>query len=460
MPDIFDDLSSEEESGLLGKIGKTGAQLGKSALAGATGTYGDILSLLGLSGKKNLTPGQEALYRAEFEAPESQLGALQDEDILPRFSRLPTTEEDGEFIGENQPSNIAERYAQRIGRPLGGGAVLGASPATLGTLGGAGAIGQSSRELGAPEWVSNSLELLSLFGPSALAKHAYGNKSLKKLVEYARKQGLTEEEIAGLVTGDRKAKALGKLAKKSGKTERLLGSINEKAGTALDNVKKTAAGLPQLSGEAAGELGGKFADIVEDLRKTVKPSPDKQSAINFITEAHENLMNQGATPESLINFCQDINAAANWNTMRGGKKILARLKEPILDTLRQSSPELAQDFELANSLYSRSKFLSNALKPSTIDNVLDKGPVGAIMVSLALGNPGIISKYIGTDVFRTLSREMLFNPRYQNISKKMLNALKDNKPKAAESFLQLFKDEIKKDHPDIFEELENSKIFQ
>lgn len=460
MPDLFDELEETPKKKSFPKyIGKTGAQFGKSAVAGLTGTYGDILSLVGLNPKENLTPGQKSLYEAEFEATESALPFLQDEDILPRFSRLPTSQEVGEFIGEEEPETRAERYAQRAGRAIGGGAALGGGAKTISSLATAAGIGQTAKELGAPESIATTLELLSLFGPHALANKAYGPKKLKELIEYARKKGLTEEEIAGLVKGERKVKALAKISKKGGKTERLLDSIQEKAGNSLQSVKESTKGMGHISGELSGELGDKFGEIVNDLKQTIKPSSDKALAISFIEDAIENLMNQGTTPEKLINFWQDINSEVNWNAIRNGKKSLEALKKPIKELLTKIDPGLAKDFELGNTLYARSKLLSKALKPTTIDNILDKGPTGAAMLAVALGDLGIISKFIGADVARSLGREMIFNPRIQNISKKMLMAVKNENVKGAQALLKIFKKEIEKDNPDIFDDMDVSMLF-
>lgn len=463
MPDLFDELDIEtkpsKKKSFPKYVGKTVAQFGKSAATGLTGTYGDIFSLLGLSPEEKLTPGQKSLYEAEAEAPESLLPFLQDEDILPRYSRFPTSGEVSEFIGEGEPETRSERYAQRIGRSLGGGAALGGGAKTLTSLATASGIGQTAKELGAPEGIATTLELISLFGPQALAKAAYGPKKMKDLIDFARKKGLTEEEIAGLVKGDRAAKAWAKLAKKGGKTEKLLESIEEKAGSSIQNVKEASKNLGPISGELSGELGDQFGEILKDLQQTVRPSSDKQLAIKFIEEAYENIMNQGTTPERLINFWQDINSEVNWNSIKNGKKSLERLKKPIKNVLTRIDPALSKDFELANTLYSRSQLLSKALKPNMVDNILDKGPTGAAMLSVALGDLGIISKYIGADVVRTISREMIFNPRIQNISKKMFMAIRDEKPKAAQELLKIFKKEIEKDNPDIFEGVDISEIF-
>jgi hypothetical protein len=460
MPDIFDELDAptEKSPSLLKKATGVGAQALSSAATGFAGSYGDLLSLIGLSPKATLAPGQKALYQAEFNAPESQLPFLQDEDILPRYHRFPTSEEVSERI-EKTPQNKAERYAQRIGKSAGSGAAFGGGGKTLKALSGASAIGQTAKELGAPEGIATTLELLSLFGPQALAKHVAGSKKLNEFISYARRKGLSETEIAGLVQGQRKTKALAKLAKKGGKTEQILNSIDSKAGNAIDQVRERAAKLPMLSGETSGQLADSFGEIAIDLGKTIKPSPDKESAINFIRGAQENLMNQGASPEMLINFWQDINNAVNWKAIKGGKKALASLKKPLMNTLSSVDPDLAKDFSLANTLYARSKQLVSALKPSLVDQVLDKGPVGVGMMAFALGNPNIIGKYISANAVRTLGREMLFNPRFQNISRKILNALKEDKPKAAQSLLKGFRKELKEEHPDIFDELEKSGLF-
>ncbi len=448
----------EEKPSLGRKVAGVGSQLGKSTVTGALGSYGDILNLVGLSPKANLTPGQEALYRAEFEAPEKDLAALQDEDILPRYSRFPRSEEISERIGENEPQNAAERYAQRIGRAGGGGLALGAGGGTLGALSGAATVGQTAKEMGAPEWAATTLELLSTFGPAGIANKVIKAKDAKRLLEFLRAKGLSETEIAALTQGQTKLKSLSKLAKKSGKAEKMLSSIEEKSGNAYDFIKKEASELPHISGQHSEALADEFGTVITELNQTLKPSPDKQSAINFIQEAYENLINKGAKPIDLMNFYQDINASVKWNAIKGGKKYLARLKKPIMDTLSASSPKLADDFQLANTTYARSKNLIKEMKPNMVDQFLDKGPGGALALGLATGVPGLLFKYIGINGVRSLSRELLFNPRLQNISRKIANAINDNKPKAVNTFVNAFKKEIKTDNPDLYEQLEQASF--
>lgn len=463
MPDIFDSLTFELEEEAKAPVkdvfeslqykqpsiaGQTAKQLGKSALAGLVGGQGSLLGGFGLASNARVTPGQEALFHAESQLPESKLPFLQDEDILPNYARLPTTQDVEEFIGETDPQSMPERYAQRVGRSLGSGISFGAlGPQSLATLGTAAGIGQSVKEMGAPDWVADTVELLSVFAPAGFANKVVTPEKQRALVDYARSQGLNEREIVSLLQGKGKLNTLSKIAKKSGKTERLLSSLEEKTGGAFDHLKKQASNLPRLPFEQVENLENKFGEILSDLRTTLKPSPDKEGAIKFIEGALENLRNRGATPEELINFYQDINSSINWRAIHGGKKKLAALKEPILETIRETNPTLAKDFELTNELYSKYKQLGKALKPTVVDKFLDKGPAAALALGIATFNPGVIGKYLTASAARSVASSLLTNPRAQNVSRKILTAMNENKPKSIPILLRDLERILQKDHP-------------
>lgn len=455
--DIFDTLLRERTSPTSPQLEGAGRLLkgaGQEALTQAVGTYGDILDLLGLQTKERLTPGHQALLEAESEGPDWLLPWLQDEDIMPRFTRLPSKEEAEELIGKTEPETRAERFAQRGARALGAGAAFGVSPAGLATLGAASIPGQTAVEMGAPEWVGSIVELLSALGPSAFSKNIVPKADQKKLVEFAKDRGLTNTELAGLLQGETKLSIFSKLAKKTGAAEKKIAAIEGKLGDVYGTVKEQAKGFSHIPGEVSSELAEDFRKVGMDLRKTLAPSPDKAAAAKFIEEATKNLSNRGTTPEELINFYQDINSAVNWNAIKGGKKQIAALKEPILKALRKTDPKLAENFELTNQLYSKFKTLSKALKPSNVDKFLRLGKFGHFAYSLATLNPTGLKVALGAEAAQRLSSQLLLNPRFQNITRKMLGALKGNNQAAASQVMRSFKNLVKKETPDIFDEID------
>ena len=138
------------------------------------GTYGDILDLLGLQSNEIL-PGEKASYEVEsqildkmnqpgYKPSASDFYALSgDDDIAPRFSRLPSSQDVEKLGGQlglvSEPKTAAGRYAKRIGRIGGGGASLG-SGAIVAPIA-AGAAGQTAEELGLPPWVQAVFEIVA-----------------------------------------------------------------------------------------------------------------------------------------------------------------------------------------------------------------------------------------------------------------------------------------------------------
>jgi hypothetical protein len=427
---------------------------GQQVLKGGLGTYGDILDLLRAQPKERLLPGQEALAKAETKVPESVLPFLQEEDIAPQYARLPSGEEIGKIIGELTPETAPERFAKRAGRALGGGAAFGVGGAPLAGLAAASVPGQMVVELGAPEWVGDIVEIASFLGPAAFKKGLVPRADQEKFVNYARSQGLTDSEITGLLQGEKKLATLSKLAKKTGKAEKQIAQIESKLGDAYQGIKQEASKFGHLSGEQSGKLADEFGGVLKDLRTTIKAAPDKAMATKFIEDAIENLINRGTTPEELVNFYQDINASVNWNAIKGGKKQLAALKEPIIEALRKTSPELAEDFTLTNELYSKFKNFSKALKPHQIDKILDLGELGSFLYGLGTMNPAALKGFAIGEGGRHLMRELLINPRFQSMSRKILSSLKSNNIAQASQIARTFKDFTRKKFPDIYENID------
>ena len=175
---------------------------------------------------------------------------------------------------------------------------------------------------------------------------------------------------------------------------------------------------------------------------------EKKEAIKFIDAALKKMRRKRTTPEELIGSWQDINQAVNWNAISGGKKKLAELKKPILAALKKSSPQIAEDFEITNNLYSKFKENFRKLRPDLLDHWLEKGKVGAAAVGIVTGNRSLLQK-VGTAAgVSILSRELLINPRYQDLSRKILKGIQQGKVSQVNALLKTMKNDLKKQHPD------------
>lgn len=466
--DIFDQISTSEKEykdfGFLDTAKDVGQQIVSKGVSGLLGGYGNIAESLGLQLESNQSlPGESARRNIDINTLEKlnkgvlpSIGELmmlsEDESI----TRLPTSKEVQKGIekttgvgeGKTPLGRIAGRASEFIGEGISTG---GGKKALLG-LGASGTLGQSARELGAPEGVASGLEIATSFIPSMVSKKNIPlGKKQKELYESGKKIGLSEAQITPLIQSEKKISTLSKVAKKGTKTKELFSSIKESLGDSYSNIKKSVSNINSVGQKNNEILLDKFSSIKNDLQKTLAASPDKEQAIKFIDTAIKKIELEGASPESLINFWQDINKSVKWNSIQGGKKSLSRLKEPILDILKKVNPSSAKDFEMTNELYSKYSQIAKQLKPDVIDTMLNKTEILALPASgiaLLTGNPWPLKALATEKAIRTLSREMLINPYFQNISKKLVKDFNQSSFKGLTSSVNQVREYMERKHPD------------
>ena len=451
--DLFDQLSKKKEDKAFG-IGETLKDIGKQVLSkgaqGFAGSYGNIAELLGQS-KENLTPGMKARFEREFENPlESEVSEFQD------YARLPTSEDIGagikELTGVGEGETPAGRIAGRGAEFVGGAAALpvGLTGKAAATLAGAGVAGQGLREAGIPEAIATGTEIAGSILPGLIQGRVAPSGKAKPLAEAGRALGLTEQEITPLIQSEKKVATLSKIAKKDYKTKELFGAIKEKLSDSYESLKSSPVAKSDIAHKQTSNLIRKFVDIETDLTKTLQPSPDKEAAIKFINGATEKLIRDGATSEELINFWQDINKSVKWNSIQGGKKSLAKLKEPILETLKEVDPMMAKNFEMTNQLYSKYVNVAKKMKPDIIDSFAKKAELmtlGPAAYGLATGNPWIFFGLAGERATRVLAREMLINPYFQNAANKFAQNLNSSSVSGIKQGLSETRKLLEKKHP-------------
>jgi hypothetical protein len=454
--DIFDYLVEDKPNqafSFLETAKDIAQQIGAKGTQGLLGSYGNFAEALGL-GTKEVLPGQEARLKASFD---NELESPFDDDLIPNYNRLPTSKDVGGVIekaigvaeGKTPAGRIAGRGAEFIGEGLalpGGGAKAAIS------LGLSGIAGQGIRESGGSESLATGVEIAGSLAPSAIQGKVVPRKeSAKQLAEGARKLGLTERQITPLVQGERKVSTLSKIARKGEKTKQQFSSIQEALGDSYHQIKQNVSHMGQIDPLNKKKLTLSFEEIKKDLTKTLKGSPDKEAALNFINEALINLKEVGATPEQLINFWQDINKSVKWNSIQGGKKALTKLKEPILDVLYNVAPEAAKDFETTNKLYTKYAQVAKKLKPDIIDSFANKAEIMGVFpagVALVQGNPWYLSSLGGEFATRILAREMLTNPYFQNIATKLVENFNQGSAKGVKDLVSNVKIFMENKYPE------------
>lgn len=454
----------ENQFGFLDTLKDIGEQVISKGISGLGGTYANLLETFGLQNKEGeLTPGEEAKYSQQFAVLEKmqrgevptygEFMSLADEEFP--YSRIPTSREIKSGIealtgigeGKTPIGRIAGRGAEFIGE----GAATGGTGKVLGAVGLSGAAGQGIREAGGPELAATAVEIGGSLAPSLISQKLIpSGKSAKDLVEAGRKVGLSEAQITPLIQGEKKVATLSKIARKGSKTKELFSSIKEKLGDSYNTIKASKDAKVKLPNADQIKIRKDFSQIRNDLSKTLAPSPDKEAALNYIEKSLDTLRNANITPEYLINFWQDINRSVKWNSINGGKKALAKLKEPISDILNKAAPNLAKDFEMTNELYTKYSQISKKLKPDIVEAFLNKGEIiaaPAAGIALVQGNPWALAGLASESALRLLGREMLINPYFQDLGKKLVKNFNQGSIKSVTESIKQAQEYMSRKHP-------------
>lgn len=333
-----------------------------------------------------------------------------------------------ELLGIEEPATPEQKITRRVAETAGGLPFLGilGAEGAIPLLGGSLAGGATEEITGSP-LAGDITDLVVSLGAGTLPGGARFSKGFEKTAERARRLGFTDKELAALSHGKRKQTFLARHASKGSKAEKLSQKINNAFDTAYDQLGSEAASLGPLTSSQEDSLAKSVGSVLDDLKKTVKPSVDKEAAIKYIDESLTELFQKGATPEELINWYQDVNSTINWKAIRGGKKKLASIKEPILDALQSSSPELANDFRAINELYGRSQNLYRTLKPTSIEGFLNEIQLPAAAFGILTGHPGVLYETFGRIGAKRISHEFLTNPNLQGLQRKLISAIRNGR---------------------------------
>jgi hypothetical protein len=150
-----------------------------------------------------------------------------------------------------------------------------------------------------------------------------------------------------------------------------------------------------------------------------------------------------------MNFNKDIN-----HVMSGNTKQLSLLKAPIKELIKSSSPEMAKDFETINNLFSKYHKISERLKPNLMSDLMGAGEALGIFTSLATGQYPVLYTLAGDKVARKAAQQLLFNPRFQQIGLKTVDALNQNRVPMLKKLSDLMSHEIRKTSPELADKLD------
>lgn len=315
---------------------------------------------------------------------------------------------------------------------------------------------QLLEELGAPEWVQSLAELAGVLGPDVFAKNIQGGSRLikqaatnqyttqKEMIDAARRMGMTEKEIAPLAREGWFKNLLEKTTTRRGKIEQALEA--PKRAVQVRNFERLAE-YPSAKIIPSPE---KSESIIKGLEKSYsKLSSGAQEAIS---KDYQKFLNSEKTGADAMEFWGKIN-----DYFKDYSK-LQSLKEPLKKAL---PPTLQKDFEIANTLSQRYREISKRLKPNVATDVFSGGfkvlEAGGLVGALISGNLPYAKAIAGIGLTKAgaqkLSALMLTNPRFVNLTQKLVSSLNAENPQAIMKTWSTLTSMVAQEAPDVAKEM-------
>lgn len=305
------------------------------------------------------------------------------------------------------------------------------------TSGASGFSGQSAKELGAPEWVQNLAEITPQVFP-AFMRRIIPTLAQENAVNNARRLGLNEEQIAPLIQSEGKQRWFSRLASRRGRTQRVLQETQRGLGNIYNNLKNRPEAQRAMTPQ---EVQLFLQDLLPELQNL--PHNLRNQLVNDAAD----LAATGYSGSGIINFWQDI------NSLRINR--LNVLQGPLGNALRRFSPQLAEDFMTTNNLYGRYANLAGRLRPTIASDLFSGSQALKLLFGISTGNYPVLIEAVGEEAAKRLSREMLINPRFQNLSRQMIESLNTNRLGVAKKISDEIADLIREELPEEAANIDN-----
>lgn len=296
--------------------------------------------------------------------------------------------------------------------------------------------GETAKKLGAGETGQAIAELPAFLAPG-LGKKIIPTKKQAEVVSEARRLGMTEKEIAPLIQSEKKQAALSKYAFKGDNTKEILQGSKKAVGNIYNALSESEVAKKTITPEI-------YQEMTEGFKKSFEKIPSEM--LKKIAPDIKIMIEGDITGEKMMNFYHKLNHYIN-----KGDAQLGLLMNPLKKSIESVSTELAKDFKMANKLYERSAKIRKSLNPKSEEwfSKLMRGSAPYRMAAGILsGYYPILLEAIGEQATRQLATKMLTSPRFQNLTKQMIDAAANNQFKLAMNVKDILKNEIEDDVPE------------
>jgi hypothetical protein len=257
------------------------------------------------------------------------------------------------------------------------------------------------------------------------------------VVDFLKSKGLSDIEITPLIQDKKKLDWLSKGASKFERKDPLIQGIKEKLGDVYQDIRMKGKKTGFLESQSLRDFENDFLEKLDNVPEHYK---------GLIKKPIEHLMQNPIDYTALHDFNKAINSIVRG--VEGGKAAVGIMKAPIEKAQAKLSPALFKETKQVNDAYSRISKFADKMTKSNWDSLLNLGEASSGLIGIMTLNPQLL---LGTGMVaasRYGLKQMLTNPRLQNIHKKIWESVLHNKIPQAMKLVDIFNREIEKNSPE------------
>lgn len=396
---------------------------------------------------KGLIKGGESLYPLEEDHSRigdyllRKLGLAQGEEqpstLEEALQRMRTGKQERlEAIEKYLPTQDRpeEELLQRLGSAFAVPIPAGGPVSTIARAGGSALLEQTAKEVGAPPWLQGIAGFPAYLAPNLPARVAVARGN-EPILNTMREMGFSENAITRSIQTEGKLARVAPFALKGQRATTAVRETQNELGNFYQGMRNSQAAQEVVDPQIIQGLLGEWTNILRDMPHAVR---------NSIAPEFRQLLSAPVTPNSMMRFWRQIN-----QVFQGQRQQLQHLKTPMQDVLYSTNPELAQQFEIWNNMYSNLSNLRRQLTPSLRDELFFMTEAVPVAQAAVQGNPSKLFaalKALGwISGARKLAQEALISPRLQGIGRKFLQTATEgsigNTARLAKNLRQAFEEE-------------------
>lgn len=398
-----------------------------------------------------VSQGQEARYKALMQddlTPIQQWALMdEDDDLIPMMSVPGGRRALDESLAAIPEEGLLQEGVRRLTRSVPG---LVAGPAVAAGMAGRDLLGMAGKEsakaMGAGEGVQTAADLIASLTPFPKKAILAGNKIIKaaetgtfttqkEMVDFGRRMGMTEQEIAPLARDGWFSNVLEWASPRRGAAQKATHRTRAATGRNFDKLRE----LPVAQQELTGASKAKFLKELDTKLYDKIPVGAREAIAGDVKWLQEGPL----TGDRMMEFHSRINDYyKQWPK-------LGAVKGPVKDALASLSPELAKDFNIANTMSQRGREVASKLLPNRGTDAFGATEAAGALYALGTFNYPALGAIAGTAGGRKLAQMMITNPRYHNLMKKMVTTWNAGQTKAGMKILDQVIGMIQKESPEV-----------